>query len=126
MLKKERISESELLTRLLEGERQAFDEIFTRYYTSPCAFANLYVKQTEVAENIVQDLMLWLWELRHPRGRGAAAAFGGAGRHRPAPDAAPGCQISPRPAFLMRPSAVSDSTILSSTPLMKTLLPGVE
>ena len=33
MLKKERISESELLTRLLEGERQAFDEIFTRYYT---------------------------------------------------------------------------------------------
>lgn len=50
MLKKERISESELLTRLLEGERQAFDEIFTRYYTSLCAFANLYVKQTEVAE----------------------------------------------------------------------------
>ena len=64
MLKKERISESELLTRLLEGERQAFDEIFTRYYTSLCAFANLYVKQTEVAENIVQDLMLWLWENR--------------------------------------------------------------
>lgn len=64
MLKKKRISESELLTRLLEGERQAFDEIFTRYYTSPCAFANLYVKQTEVAENIVQDLMLWLWENR--------------------------------------------------------------
>ena len=35
-------------------------------------------------------------------------------------------QIRPRPAFLMRPSAVSDSTILSSTPLMKVLLPGVE
>ena len=35
MLKKERISESELLTRLLEGERQAFDEIFTRYYSVP-------------------------------------------------------------------------------------------
>lgn len=64
MLKKERISESELLTRLLEGERQAFDEIFTRYYTSLCAYANLYVRQTEVAENIVQDLMLWLWENR--------------------------------------------------------------
>ena len=50
MLKREGISEWEMLTRLLEGERQAFDEIFTRYYTSPCAFANLYVKQTEVAE----------------------------------------------------------------------------
>ena len=37
-----------------------------------------------------------------------------------------GTQIRPRPAFLMRPSAVSDSTILSSTPLMKVLLPGVE
>ena len=37
-----------------------------------------------------------------------------------------GTQMRPRPAFLMRPSAVSDSTILSSTPLMKVLLPGVE
>lgn len=62
MLKKERISESDLLARLMEGERQAFDEIFTRFYTSLCAYANLYVKRTEVAENIVQDLMLWLWE----------------------------------------------------------------
>ncbi len=35
-------------------------------------------------------------------------------------------QIKPRPDFLIRPSAVSDSTILSSTPLMKVLLPGVE
>lgn len=35
-------------------------------------------------------------------------------------------QSRPRPDFLIRPSAVSDSTILSSTPLMKLLLPGVE
>lgn len=35
-------------------------------------------------------------------------------------------QIRPRPAFLMRPSDVSASTILSSTPLMNVLLPGVE
>lgn len=64
MLKNERISESELLSGLIDGARQAFDEIFTRYYTSLCAYANLYVRQTEVAENIVQDLMLWLWENR--------------------------------------------------------------
>ncbi len=61
MLKNERISESELLSGLIDGARQAFDEIFTRYYTSLCAYANLYVRRTEVAENIVQDLMLWLW-----------------------------------------------------------------
>lgn len=35
-------------------------------------------------------------------------------------------QSNPRPDFLIRPSAVSDSTILSSTPLMNVLLPGVE
>ena len=35
------------------------------------------------------------------------------------------CSSRPRPDFRMRPSAVSSSTILSSTPLMKTLLPGV-
>ena len=31
-------------------------------------------------------------------------------------------QIRPRPAFLMRPSAVSDSTILSSTPIIEVKL----
>ena len=35
-------------------------------------------------------------------------------------------QSRPRPDFLIFPSSVSDSTILSSTPLMKVLLPGVE
>ena len=64
MLKNERISESELLSGLIDGARQAFDEIFTRYYTSLCAYANLYVRRTEVAEHIVQDLMLWPWENR--------------------------------------------------------------
>ena len=34
--------------------------------------------------------------------------------------------ISPRPVFLSFPSSVSASTILSSTPLIKVLLPGVE
>lgn len=34
--------------------------------------------------------------------------------------------IKPRPAFLMRPSAVKASTALSRMPLMNVLLPGVE
>ena len=61
-------------------------------------------------------------------GSGAAARAEQGGRKQKRGGAAHGGegQISPRPAFLMRPSAVSDSTILSSTPLMKVLLPGVE
>ena len=43
---------------------KAYEEIFVRYYPTLCAYARMYVKREETAENIVQDLMLWLWENR--------------------------------------------------------------
>ena len=49
---------------LVDGEMKAYEEIFVRYYPTLCAYARMYVKREETAENIVQDLMLWLWENR--------------------------------------------------------------
>lgn len=64
MFEQKQISDAYLLARLVNGEMKAYEEIFTRYYSMLCAYARMYVKREESAENIVQDMMLWLWENR--------------------------------------------------------------
>lgn len=64
MPERKKISDTCLLNRLVDGEMKAYEEIFVRYYPTLCAYARMYVKREETAENIVQDLMLWLWENR--------------------------------------------------------------
>lgn len=61
------LTDKYLLERLgLEGggARQAYEQLFTRYYATLCAYARLYLRDMEVGENVVQDLMLWVWENR--------------------------------------------------------------
>ena len=50
-----------LLDRLRSGDSQAFDVLFRRYYPLLCAYGNRFVS-LESAEEIAQDVMLWLWE----------------------------------------------------------------
>lgn len=52
-----------LLSALKAGERNAFDKLFRRYYPMLCAYCHRFV-ELEDAEEIVQDVMLWLWERR--------------------------------------------------------------
>lgn len=40
-----------------------FDMVYKQYYRGLCAFASQYVAETET-EEIVQDVMMWLWENR--------------------------------------------------------------
>ena len=46
------------------GDKAAFDFMYRFYFKPLCAFASRFVSTGEEAENIVQDLMLWLWENR--------------------------------------------------------------
>lgn len=55
--------ETHLLSALKAGERKAFDRLFRRYYPVLCAYCHRFV-ELEDAEEIVQDVMLWLWENR--------------------------------------------------------------
>lgn len=58
-------TDSRLLERLGQGDKQAYELIFTRYYSTLCAYTHLFTRRGgEIGENIVQDLMLWLWENR--------------------------------------------------------------
>ena len=50
-----------LLSSLRKGEQQAFDSLFRKYYPMLCAYARHFV-ELEDAEEIVQEIMLWIWE----------------------------------------------------------------
>lgn len=63
MVENRQLADIHLLEQIRQGDMRAYEEIFTRYYTTLCAYTRLYVRG-EVSENIVQDLMLWLWENR--------------------------------------------------------------
>ena len=52
-----------LYYRIKDGDIDAFDILFKKYYTALCIYAGQYVAYPD-AENIVQDLMLHLWENR--------------------------------------------------------------
>ena len=52
-----------LLSKLQQGEKKAFNALFRKNYPTLCAYAHRFV-DLEDAEEIVQDVMLWLWENR--------------------------------------------------------------
>ena len=47
-----------------KGNRKAFKELFTRYYVQLCHFALLYVNDQSIAESLVQDVFINIWEKR--------------------------------------------------------------
>lgn len=52
-----------LVENLVAGNEDAFNIVFQNYYKSLCTYASRYVAQSE-CEEIVQTVMLWLWENR--------------------------------------------------------------
>lgn len=52
-----------LLSKLQQGDKKAFNALFRKYYPTLCAYAHRFV-DLEDAEEIVRDVMLWLWENR--------------------------------------------------------------
>jgi RNA polymerase sigma-70 factor (ECF subfamily) len=54
-------AEATLLARVRVGDQRAFESIFRRYYAAIVAFANRYVDDRPLAEELVQDLFTQLW-----------------------------------------------------------------
>lgn len=52
-----------LLSQLKEGNREAFNSLFRHYYPRVMAYVTAMVEQ-EIAEDIVQDVFLYVWENR--------------------------------------------------------------
>ncbi len=53
----------ELYSLFRKGDRKAFDTLFLKYYSILCAFGKYYIP-IEDAEEVVLDIMTWLWENR--------------------------------------------------------------
>ncbi len=58
------LSEKFLLQQFVAGNEEAFDFIFRKYYKELCARAIIFVKEEEVAQGIVQECFIHIWEKR--------------------------------------------------------------
>jgi len=55
-------TDSELFSQIRKGDKIAFEKIFRSYYSFLCSYANKYLKDTDVAEEIVQELFFQIWQ----------------------------------------------------------------
>lgn len=54
-----------IVRKMMEGDREAFKYFFDKYYTHLCNFVLLYVKDSVLAEEVVQDIFVYFWESKH-------------------------------------------------------------
>jgi RNA polymerase sigma-70 factor (ECF subfamily) len=57
--------ERDLVRRIQAGDAAAFETMFHAHYDGLCSFTASYVKSRDLAEEHVQDVLMWVWEQRH-------------------------------------------------------------
>jgi RNA polymerase sigma-70 factor (ECF subfamily) len=57
-------ADAALVERIRAGDTAAFEQLFEAYYGLLCNFALPYVESPDAAEDLVQEVLLWLWEER--------------------------------------------------------------
>ncbi|MDP4679792.1 MAG: RNA polymerase sigma-70 factor [Cyclobacteriaceae bacterium] len=50
------------VSRLRNKDKNAFEIVFNQYYKTLCGYANKYLDDTDVAEEIVQEVFVKFWE----------------------------------------------------------------
>jgi RNA polymerase sigma-70 factor (family 1) len=56
------LREKELITGLQGGNKSAFDLLFKSYYPQLCTYAKNYLKSADLADEIVQEVFVNLWD----------------------------------------------------------------
>lgn len=56
--------EQEILNRIKNGDSRAFEIIFKNYYPALCSFAFDFLKQSDLAEDVVHETLIKFWESR--------------------------------------------------------------
>ena len=56
--------DNELFLQLHAGNERAFQTLFRKYYPAMCSFAWQFLNDRELAEEVVQDLFVRIWEKR--------------------------------------------------------------
>jgi len=52
------------IKKIRKGDKKAFEKLFLKFYDSLCNFAWRYVRSSYIAEELVQDAFLAVWESR--------------------------------------------------------------
>jgi RNA polymerase sigma-70 factor (ECF subfamily) len=55
---------SELVKKIREGDKAAFERLFHKYYARLCVFSNSYVKSIDTSRDVVQDVYIKIWDNR--------------------------------------------------------------
>lgn len=58
------ISENKLVEKINDGDSEAFENLFLKFYSSLCKFAWRYVHSSHIAEELVQEIFLDVWKNR--------------------------------------------------------------
>ena len=57
------MDDNNLIPLLQQGDRNAYKQLFIKYYSPLCEYASQYISDDD-SEELVQELMLFLWETR--------------------------------------------------------------
>ncbi len=57
-------SESDIAEKIRQGDTEAFSSLFREHYEPLCFFAQRFVDDFDIAEGIVQDVFVRLWDIR--------------------------------------------------------------
>ncbi|HRI35244.1 MAG TPA: RNA polymerase sigma factor [Saprospiraceae bacterium] len=55
-------SDEELMTRVAKGNKEAFEELYDRYFGKLTAFAHIYFEDIQQAEDVVQEVFIKIIE----------------------------------------------------------------
>ena len=64
MIVNDRHNDAQLIKKLRQGEKAAFEKIYYRYHGNLYFYALKFVKSSQIAEEIVQEVFLKIWEIR--------------------------------------------------------------
>ena len=57
-------TEQQILEKIYSGDRSSFAYIYKHYFNALCTYASNYIEEKEDCKNIVQDIIIKLWENR--------------------------------------------------------------
>ncbi|MDG5767647.1 RNA polymerase sigma-70 factor [Balneolales bacterium ANBcel1] len=63
-VKKGKESDRLLAEKIRRGDRKAFTDLYRAYFSELCCFAHRYVESPDIAEEMVQDVFMNIWNRR--------------------------------------------------------------
>lgn len=55
-------TENEIVEQIRNGNKTAFESVFKMYYSHLCSYANKFVLDVDVSEEIIQELFFQIWQ----------------------------------------------------------------